>query len=49
MTCVRLGKQVNDRECQHEPKPDETISCYDECGTPHWETQLWQPVKILLY
>lgn len=47
VTCVRYGKQVNDRDCLHEPKPDETVSCYDECNTPHWETQLWQPVNII--
>lgn len=45
VTCVRLGKTVNDRDCIHEPKPDEIVSCYDECNNPHWETHLWEPVS----
>lgn len=46
VTCVRQGKPVSDRECQHEPKPDETVTCYDECpASAHWETQPWQPVS----
>lgn len=44
VTCVRNGKLVNDDECAQEPKPDEIISCYDECLSPHWEAQPWQPV-----
>ena len=44
---MRLGKQVDDRDCTQDPKPDETISCYDECRTAHWETYKWQPVKVL--
>ncbi|CAF3570110.1 unnamed protein product [Adineta steineri] len=44
VTCVRYGKPVNDRDCIHEPKPDETVSCDDECSTAaHWETHAWQP------
>lgn len=49
VTCVRAGKQVNDRDCVHEIKPDETVSCYSECNSPHWETYLWEPVNIRLY
>ncbi|CAF1629492.1 unnamed protein product, partial [Adineta ricciae] len=44
VTCVRNGKQVNDHECQHEPKPDETVSCSDECPvSAQWQAQPWQP------
>lgn len=45
VTCVRLGTPVSDRDCIHEPKPDEIVSCYDECNNPHWETHLWEPVS----
>ena len=44
VTCTRLGKLVNDRECLQEPKPDESIGCYDECLMPQWQIQAWQPV-----
>jgi len=43
VTCLRNGKLVNDQECAQEPKPDEIISCYDECVSPRWEAQPWQP------
>ncbi|CAF3531154.1 unnamed protein product [Rotaria sp. Silwood1] len=43
VTCLRLGQQVHDRDCLHEQKPEETISCYDECLVPHWETHSWEP------
>lgn len=49
VTCQRLGQQVNDRECIHEPKPEVTVSCYDECLTPHWQTHPWEPVSIELF
>ena len=46
VTCVRRGQLVNDRNCLHEPRPEETVSCHDECLTPHWETYIWGPVRI---
>jgi hypothetical protein len=44
VSCIHHGKQVNDYQCLYEPKPAETISCSDECLTPHWKTFSWQPV-----
>ncbi|CAM4935066.1 unnamed protein product [Rotaria socialis] len=43
IVCVRHGKQVDDRHCLHEPKPDKTSSCFHECFTPYWQTYSWQP------
>ncbi|CAF4031404.1 unnamed protein product, partial [Rotaria magnacalcarata] len=43
VTCVRFGQTVHDRECIHESKPETTVACYDECRTPHWQAQPWEP------
>jgi hypothetical protein len=45
VSCIHHGKQVNDYQCLYEPKPAETISCSEECLTPHWKTFSWQPVR----
>ena len=49
VTCVRNGKLINDHECSREPKPDDTISCYDECVATRWEAQPWQPVRLFSF
>ncbi|CAF4949108.1 unnamed protein product, partial [Rotaria sp. Silwood1] len=43
VSCIRYGKQVSDQDCSYEPKPDETISCFNECFIPNWQTYSWQP------
>ncbi|CAF4988350.1 unnamed protein product, partial [Rotaria sp. Silwood1] len=43
VSCIRYGKQVSDQDCSYEPKPDEIISCFNECFIPNWQTYSWQP------
>ncbi|CAF3129881.1 unnamed protein product [Rotaria sp. Silwood2] len=43
VSCVYYGKQVSDQDCSYQPKPNETISCFNECFTPYWQTYSWEP------
>ncbi|CAF1329188.1 unnamed protein product, partial [Didymodactylos carnosus] len=42
VSCVKNGNIVREQYCKHESKPDESISCYQECLMPHWVADEWQ-------
>ncbi|CAF0857222.1 unnamed protein product [Adineta ricciae] len=46
VSCVRDDEQISEFDCLHEPKPEETISCSDQCPKSYWLADAWQACSI---